>query len=84
MDTYDLLHFEHKNDIQIIIKLPRATCLRLMVLYKSLTVIVTSFLCSKCNWTYIFMELVFNKYLSQSKLNVPEWPPYKFITGESK
>ena len=30
--------------------------LRLVALYKSLTMIVMSFLCSKCNRTYVFME----------------------------
>ena len=54
--TYVLLHFEHKNGITIIIKLDRAIQLRLVALYHSLKMIVTSFLHSKCNRTYIFME----------------------------
>ena len=43
MKTYVLLRFEHKNDVTIIIKLHVATRLQLMVLYKSLTIIVTLF-----------------------------------------
>ena len=39
MKTYVLLHFEHKNDV--IVKLHRATRLRLVALYKSLKIIVT-------------------------------------------
>ena len=50
-ENYVLLHFEHKNDIAVIIKLHRATRLRLLAQYKSFTMIVTSFLCSKCNRT---------------------------------
>ena len=41
MKTYVLLHFEHKNDVTIIIKLHRATRLRFVALYKRLTMIVT-------------------------------------------
>ena len=44
INTYVLLHFQHKNDVTIIIKLHRATRLWLVALYKSLTMIVTSFL----------------------------------------
>ena len=51
MKIYVLFHFEHKNDVTIIIKLHRATRLRLVTLYKSLTMIVASFLCPKCNRT---------------------------------
>ena len=51
VNTYGLLHFEHKNDVTIIITLYKATCLQLVALYKSLTMIVTSLLCSKCNRT---------------------------------
>ena len=36
-------HFEHKNDVTVIIKLHRATRLQLVALYKRLTEIVTSF-----------------------------------------
>ena len=43
MNTYVLLHFEHKNDVTVIIKLHKATRLRLVAQYKSLTMIVTSF-----------------------------------------
>ena len=43
MNTCVLLHFELKNDVTIIIKLNRATRLRLKALYKSLRMIVTSF-----------------------------------------
>ena len=49
MNTYVLLHFEDRNDVTIIIKLQRATYLRLVALYKSLIMIATSFLCSKYN-----------------------------------
>ena len=38
MNIYVLFHFEHKNDVTIIIKLTK-----LRVLYKSLEMIVTSF-----------------------------------------
>ena len=41
METYVLLHFEHKNDVTIIIKLHRASRLRIVALHKSLTMIVT-------------------------------------------
>ena len=41
MKTYVVLHFEHKNDVTIIIKLHKATHLQLTALYKSLTMIVT-------------------------------------------
>ena len=41
MKTFVLLHFEHKNDIKITIKIHKATHLQLVVLYKSLTMIVT-------------------------------------------
>ena len=43
MTPYVLLHFEHKNDVTIVIKLHRATCRRLLALYKSLTIIMSSF-----------------------------------------
>ena len=45
MKIYVLFYFEDTNDLTIIIK-PR---LQLVALYKSLTLIVTSSLCSKCN-----------------------------------
>ena len=35
MKNYVLLHFEHKNDVTIIIRLHRDTRLRLVALYKS-------------------------------------------------
>ena len=35
MKIYVLLHFEHKNDVTIVIKLHRATRLRLVVMYLS-------------------------------------------------
>ena len=41
MKTFVLLHFEHKNDIKITIKIHKATHLQLVALYKSLTMIVT-------------------------------------------
>ena len=41
MKTYVLLHFIRKNDVTFIIELHRATCLRLVALYKNLTMIVT-------------------------------------------
>ena len=41
MQTYVLLHFEHKNDVTIIIKLHKTAHLQLVALYKSLTMIVT-------------------------------------------
>ena len=50
MNTYVLLHFEHKNDVTIIIRL------RVVAPYKSLTMTVTSFLCSKRNTTWVVME----------------------------
>ena len=56
LNIYDLLHFEHKNDVTIIIKLHKTTHLWLVALYKSLIMIVTLFLCSKCNRSYVFME----------------------------
>ena len=37
MNIYVPLHFEHKDDITIIVKLHRATPLRLLALYESLT-----------------------------------------------
>ena len=43
MKTYVLLYFEDINDVTIIIKLHRATRLRLVALYKISTMIVTSF-----------------------------------------
>ena len=58
MTTHVLLHFEDKNDVTIITKLHRATHMWLVALYKSLTMIVTSFLCSKCKRTWVFMEIV--------------------------
>ena len=51
MKTYILLQCDYKNDVSIIIKLHRVTRLWLVALYKSLTRIVTSFLCSKCSRT---------------------------------
>ena len=41
MNTYVLLQFEHKNDVTIIIKLHRASRLRLVGPQKSLTMTVT-------------------------------------------
>ena len=43
MNTYVLFHFEYKNDVTIIVKLPRATRMRLVVPYRSLTMIVGQF-----------------------------------------
>ena len=43
MDIYVLLHFELKNDAAIIIEPHRANHLWLVVLYKGLTLMVTSF-----------------------------------------
>ena len=43
MNTYDLLHFEDKNDVTVIIELHGATHLQPVGLYKSFTMIVTSF-----------------------------------------
>ena len=51
MNTYVLLHFEHRKDVTTIIKLQRATLLRLLALCKSLGMIATPFLYSKCNRT---------------------------------
>ena len=51
MNAYVLLHCEPKNDATTITKLHRTTPLWLVALYKYLTMIVTSFLCSKCNRT---------------------------------
>ena len=56
MNTYVLLHFEHKNDVTIISKLHRAPRLQLLALYKSLTMIVASLLSSNRNRAYVFME----------------------------
>ena len=56
MKTYVLSHFEHKNDVTIIIKLLYRVTSRRRVALSSLMMIVTSFLCSKCNRTYVFME----------------------------
>ena len=50
---YGLLHFEHKNDVTIIIKLQRATRSSVQKFDVSL--------CSKCNRTWIFMEQVLNE-----------------------
>ena len=50
-NKYVLSHFEHKNDVTVIMKLHRSTRLWLVAPYKSLTMIVTSFLSSKCNRT---------------------------------
>ena len=44
MNTCVLLHFERKNDVTIIVELHKATPLILVALYKSLTMIVTSYL----------------------------------------
>ena len=43
MNTYVLLHFEHKNNVTILIKPDKAACLQLVALYKSLTMTVMSF-----------------------------------------
>ena len=53
MNTYVLLHFEHENDVTTIVKLDRATHLQLVHVaqYKSLRIILRTFLCSKCNRT---------------------------------
>ena len=50
MKTYVLLHFEHENDVTIIIKLHRTIRLRLVALYRSLT--MTSLSCSKRNRSF--------------------------------
>ena len=56
MITFVLLHFKHKNDVTIIIRLYRATHLRLVALSKSSIMIVASFLWSKCSGTQVLME----------------------------
>ena len=55
---FSVLHFEHKNDTTIVIRLHRATHLQIVALYKNLTIIVKSFLCLKCNRTLVFKEKV--------------------------
>ena len=42
MKTYVLLHFEHKKEVTIIVKLHKAFRLQLVALYKRLTMIVKS------------------------------------------
>ena len=69
MNTNVRSHFEHKNDVTIIIKLHRATRLWLVSLYKSLTMIVTSFLCSKCNRTLDFHRISVNLNKLQQAFN---------------
>ena len=58
MKTNVLLHFEHKNDVTIIVNF----CVELQaeasrrVTLRSLIMIVTSHLCSKCKRTQVSME----------------------------
>ena len=47
MKTYILLHFEHKNDVTIVIKLLYRATNRRRVALRSLIMAVTLFLCSK-------------------------------------
>ena len=56
MDIYVLINFGHENDVAITNKLHRVTHLQFVAHYNSLTMIMTNFLCSKCNKTLIFME----------------------------
>ena len=51
MNTYVLLHFEHKNDVTIIVKLLYGATRRRRVALRSLVMIVASFLWSKYNRT---------------------------------
>ena len=58
MKTYVLLHFEHKNDITIIIKLHRATRVRPVALYEGLTTIGDVFTVSEKSMSYLNKEVI--------------------------
>ena len=51
-----LLYFEHTNDVTMIMKLHIATRFWLLAPHKCLTMIVTSFLRSKCDRIWISMQ----------------------------
>ena len=70
-----ILDFEHKNDVTIIIKLHRAAHLRLVALYKSLTMLATSFLRSKCNINIGFHGISVKQRSKFDHMFAKQWLP---------
>ena len=80
MKTNVLLHFEHENDVISIIKQHRATRLWLVALYKSLIMIVTSFLCYISSFHPIFW-LRSNVSVNSKPDHPPGRPPGNVFDG---